>query len=202
MTIISRRIATPMSGKSQLAHQRISALGDAMTRAGARVRIARVLFGEGAGSVHVYGSFDTFKDGTQTSEKMVKDPLFIQLRADADADRAATWQGPEVFRTVYGEPSKYPVIVQREYQVARAHLKEALALLPEIEALNPATPMMAVVPVFAGDLARLLVVYYAQSLDDMSDYLDTTGSTKEFQALVLRAHAFGELKQSRVLQLV
>ena len=70
MTIISRRIATPISGKSQLAHQRISALGDAMTRAGARVRIARVLFGEGAGSVHVYGSFDTFKDGTQTSEKM------------------------------------------------------------------------------------------------------------------------------------
>jgi hypothetical protein len=56
--------------------------------------------------------------------------------------------------------------------------------------------------VFAGDLARLLVVYYAQSLDDMSDYLDTTGSSKEFQALVLRAHAFGELKQSRVLQLV
>jgi len=28
MTIISRRIATPISGKSQLAHQRISALGD------------------------------------------------------------------------------------------------------------------------------------------------------------------------------
>ena len=103
---------------------------------------------------------------------------------------------------MYGEPTKHPIVVQREYQVARAHLKEAVALLPEIAALSPATPMMGVVPVFAGDLARLLVVYYAQSLDEMSDYLDTTGSSKEFQALVLRAHAFGELKQSRVLQLV
>ena len=108
-------------------------------------------------------------------------------------------EGPYVYRTVFRETSKLPVLLQREYQVARQNLPEALKLLPEAYDATDKQPMTAVIPVFAPQMDRLVIVYYAESLEAMGRNLDRYGMSEAFQAVVQKAAQHGQLLAGRVL---
>ena len=51
--IISRRILTPILGKSNLVLNRAKSMQDILTKHGAKARVARIVAGDLAGSIHL-----------------------------------------------------------------------------------------------------------------------------------------------------
>jgi hypothetical protein len=128
------------------------------------------------------------------------DPAFAALRAESEQEPAARWEGPELWRTVYGEAKPdYPVLVQREYQMDRRHLKAAMALLPEVQKAVGDTPMVALVPTISSAMARFMVVYYAKSLIEVGQNMDKLATSEAFQSILVRAAETGTLTKARVL---
>ena len=64
MSITSRRVVTPIVGKTELAIERSKRLVAILNRAGATARAARVAIGDGAGNLEVYARFANFSAGT------------------------------------------------------------------------------------------------------------------------------------------
>ena len=98
MTVISRRIATPLTGKTALTISRAKSLAEIMERAGGRARVRKVIFGDGTGDIHLYGSFTDFTIGTKAVTAMGKDPAMAAWHAEREADPAAHLKGPEMYR--------------------------------------------------------------------------------------------------------
>jgi hypothetical protein len=171
-----------------------------MKRAGARTRIANVAWGDGARDIHLYGVFKDIEDGARAFVKLSEDPQAVALRTESENDPASIWEGPLVWRCAYGEPQpSFPVILQREYEVDRRHLKSALGLLPEVQALMPNVPILGVVPAIDSQMGRLLIAYYAASLVELGQNMDKFGTSESFQAILVRAAEHGKLTKSRVV---
>jgi hypothetical protein len=200
MTVISKRVFRPMPGKSALALSRVRRLGECLGRLGGRVRIAGVAWGDGARDVHLYGVFETMQAGAKAFAALAEDADAVKLRSESENDPASVWEGPEVWRAAFGQPRPdYPVMLQREYSINRRNLKRAVDLLPEVQALDANMPILGVVPVVSGDMARLMVGYYAKTLVDLGEGIDRVGMSDAFQAIVLRAAELGTLTRARVI---
>lgn len=199
MTVISRRVATPLPGKTALTIARAKSVADIMTRAGAGARIRRVIYGEGSGDIHLYGTFKDFASAGKCAVTMSKDPEMAKWQADREAEPSSRLIGPEVFRAAFGEPSQKPVILQRTWSIDRANVQNALALMPELQGITGDIPIMAVLPTVASALNEMLVVYYFDSLEHFGYKMDGVGMSPEFQKLVTKASAYGTLKNSRLL---
>jgi len=200
MTVISQRTFRPLPGKTAVLRERVHRLAEIMTRCGARTRIAHVAWGDGARDIHLYGVFDTVEAGAAMAAKMAADPVATALQAEVEKEPASVWEGPHVWRVAYGATKPdFPVILQREYEVDRRHLRSALALMPDVQALMPDVPMLAIVPVIAGDMGRLMIGYYAQSLVEMGKRIDQIGASEAFQSILVRAAEHGRLITSRVI---
>jgi hypothetical protein len=200
MTVISKRVFRPLPGKAALARSRVRRIGEILARLGARVRLASVAWGDGARDLHLYGVFETMQAGAKVFSALAEDAEHLKLRAESENDPASAWEGPEVWRTVFGQPrADHPVMLQREYSLDRRNLRRALDLLPEIQALDAGVPMIAVVPVVSGDMGRLMVGYYAKSLVDLGEAIDRVGMSEAFQAIVVRAAELGTLTKARAI---
>jgi hypothetical protein len=111
--------------------------------------------------------------------------------------------GPYVYRTVFGEPMAQPIIVQRQYQLSRANLQAAIAMLPDAKAaFSASTGMTVVVPVFAPEVERLIINYYMNSMSDLGKELDDNAMSSAFQNVVSKAASIGNLVTGRVLAAV
>jgi hypothetical protein len=200
MTIISKRVFRPLPGKAALAHSRIRRLSENLARLGGRVRLAAVAWGDGARDLHLYGVFDSMQAGAKVFSALGEDADSLKLRAESENDPASVWDGPEIWRTVFGQPRPdYPVMLQREYSIDRRNLRRALDLMPEIQALDANMPMIGVVPVVSGDMARFMVGYYAKSLVELGEAIDRVGMSEAFQAIVVRAAELGTLTKARAI---
>jgi hypothetical protein len=200
MTVISRRAFRPLPGNAALAHSRIKRLSEVLAKVGGRVRVCTVAWGDGARDLHLYASFQNMETGAKAFATMIEDPEGVKLRTESETDPASDWDGPEVWRTVFGEPQpNYPVMLQREYRIDRRHLKDAVAMLPEVQALAPDRPVIGVIPVVSGDMGRLMVGYYASSLVDLGERIDRVGMSEAFQKIVTRAAEFGTLTKARAI---
>lgn len=203
MTIIARRIAVPSAGNFDLALARAKRGAAIMAKAGAAVRVAKVIMGADAGNIETYARYADFSSGTRS-----------YVAASQDADNAALWKereakssgevmGPYIYRTVFGEVSAQPIMVQRMYHLPRQNLKSALALLPEARAVFDASVgMSAVIPVFDPQMDRLVISYYADSIEHLGQVLDAHAMSEAFQTVVTKASAFATLTSSRVLMVV
>ena len=205
MTVISVRRMTPQIGKTELATSRVRAMAGIVATAGGRVRIGQVVAGEGAGSMQLYAAFTDFASISKATLAIAADPARVKLLHERELNPAGEVVGPEVYRTVFGDVAPdYPVIMQREYRLPRENLQNALSLLPEIEKLGKSHDfkMMAVVPVIANDLGRMVVAYYSKTMEDLGRTIDEVGMSEEFQKIVTKANTFGVLEKSRVVKII
>jgi hypothetical protein len=205
MTIISVRKMTPTVGKTELATSRVRAMAGIVARAGARVRIGQVVAGEGAGSMHLYAAFEDFSSISRATLTIASDPARATLLHERELNPAGEVVGPEVYRTIYGDVApNYPIVMQREYRLPRENLQDALSLLPEIEKLGKSHDfkMMAIVPVIADDLGRMVVAYYNKTMEDLGKTIDEVGMSEKFQKIVTKANTLGTLEKSRVVKIV
>jgi hypothetical protein len=205
MTVISVRKMTPTVGKTELATSRVRAMAGIVARAGARVRIGQVVAGEGAGSLHLYAAFEDFSSISRATLTIASDPARATLLHERELNPAGEVVGPEVYRTIYGDVAPdYPIVMQREYRLPRENLQDALSLLPEIEKLGKSHDfkMMAIVPVIADDLGRMVVAYYNKTMEDLGKTIDEVGMSEKFQKIVTKANTLGTLEKSRVVKIV
>jgi hypothetical protein len=205
MTVISVRRMTPTVGKTELATSRVRTMAGIVATAGARVRIGQVVAGEGAGCIQLYAAFPDFVSIHKATITIAADPARVKLLHERESNPAGEVVGPDVYRTVFGDVAPdYSVIMQREYRVPRENLQNALSLLPEIEELGKSHDykMMAVVPVIADDLGRLIVAYYSRTMEDLGRTIDEVGMSEQFQKIVTKANTFGTLEKSRVVKII
>jgi hypothetical protein len=205
MTVISVRRMTPTVGKTELATSRVRTMAGIVATAGARVRIGQVIAGEGAGCIQLYAAFPDFVSIHKATITIAADPARVKLLHERETNPAGEVVGPDVYRTVFGDVAPdYSVIMQREYRVPRENLQNALSLLPEIEELGKSHDykMMAVVPVIADDLGRLIVAYYSRTMEDLGRTIDEVGMSEQFQKIVTKANTFGTLEKSRVVKII
>ena len=199
MTVISRRTLVPLTGKSELALERAKRLGGIIARLGGVVRVARVVAGGDVGSIEVLSRFQDFASATKTNAALATDPDMLKLWQERERDPSASVSGPYVYRSVWGEVSRLPVILQREYIVARQNLPDLIALLPEAHAAVGKQPMVATIPVFAPQMDRLVVGYYSESIEHLGRNVDQFGMSEAFQAVVQKASRHGAINSARVL---
>jgi hypothetical protein len=205
MTVISVRRMTPTVGKTELATSRVRTMAGIVATTGARVRIGQVVAGEGAGCIQLYAAFPDFVSISKATITIAADPARVKLLHERELNPAGEVVGPDVYRTVFGDVAPdYSVIMQREYRVPRENLQNALSLLPEIEELGKSHDykMMAVVPVIADDLGRLIVAYYSRTMEDLGRTIDEVGMSEQFQKIITKANTFGTLEKSRVVKII
>ena len=170
-----------------------------LTRSGATARALKVVMGDGVGNIEVLGRYPDFATGSKAAVAIAADPDNIALLAEREKIQSSILQGPYVYRDVYGEVSRQPVMLFREYQISRQNLKHAIELMPEVKAaMHASTGLFAVVPVFAPVMDRFGVSYYFDSLEDMGEKIDSHAMSPAFQAVVAKASQYGTLLNSSV----
>lgn len=205
MTVISARHVTPALGKMELAMERARTFCGIASRFGAKARVGQVIAGAGAGQVRFYSAYESFAQMGKAAEMMAADPSLIKLRQDRDHNPAGEMEGPIAARRVYGTPHEdYKITLQREWHMPRGNLSKAIEILPEIEAMGSDFDIKVngVVPVMANDLDRLMVVYWAKSLEELGNSIDHVGMSEAFQKKVVETSELGTLLRSRVLRMI
>lgn len=203
MTVISRRIIVPAQGKTDAAIAQAKALAEQASLTGTKTRLLKVIMGVDAGNLEMFVRFENFQDGIAGFQTLAASAGVSNARAQLEGSNVQSISGPYVYRTVFGEPSAQPILVQRQYQLSRANLQAAIALMPEVKAaFSEKTSVSAVIPVFAPEMDILAINYYMDSLSDLGKELDDSAMSPAFQNVVMKAAQIGKLTSARVLMVV
>ena len=205
MAIISRRILKPILGKSKTALERSSKYKDIMVSNGVKARLGMFVGGELNGAIQLTAAYTDMTSATKSFASLSKNKEIMELMSKRDDDPSGHLIGPEVYRSVYGQPSpEHNILLIREYEVDRKFLPQSIEILTEADALakDEDTNMLALYPVIADKMDTLYVVYYYSSFESMGDIIDRIGMSKEFQNLVNKANESGKLKASNVVRMI
>ena len=205
MAIISRRILKPILGKSKTALERSSKYKDLMVSNGVKARLGMFVGGELNGAIQLTAAYTDMTSATKSFASLSKNKEITELMSKRDDDPSGHLIGPEVYRSVYGQPSpEHNILLIREYEVDRKFLPQSIEILAEADALakDEDTNMLALYPVIADKMDTLYVVYYYSSFESMGDIIDRIGMSKEFQNLVNKANESGKLKASNVVRMI
>jgi len=205
MAIISRRILKPILGKSKTALERSKKYKDIMVSNGVKARLGMFVGGELNGAIQLTAAYTDMTSATKSFASLSKNKEIMELMSKRDDDPSGHLIGPEVYRSVYGQPSpEHNILLIREYEVDRKFLPQSIEILAEADALakDEDTNMLALYPVIADKMDTLYVVYYYSSFESMGDIIDRIGMSKEFQNLVNKANESGKLKTSNVVRMI
>lgn len=203
MAVISRRIIVPAQGKSDAALAQAKSLAEQTTQAGTQTRLLKVIMGADAGNIEMFVRFENFQQGISGFQSLAASAGVNSARAQLEGANVQSISGPYVYRSVFSEPTAQPVLVQRQYQISRANLQAAIALLPEVKAVfSERTGMTAVVPVFSPEMDRLIITYYMDSMAELGKELDESAMSPAFQNVVAKAAQLGTLITGRVMAVV
>ena len=202
MAIVSRRIAKPFPGKSEVVLSRVTKFRDLVIKAGAKARAAKFIGGSLNGSIQLTTIYENMTEATKSFEAYSKDPEMISLMKEREDNPAATLVGPEIYAGVFGSPSPdHNVLMLREYEMDRKSMPEAIELLSKVDKIvqKEDSKMLALRPIIADKMDTLFIVYYYSSIASMGDIIDRVGMSEEFQKLVNEASEYGTLTASNVL---
>ena len=205
MAIISRRILKPILGKSKTALERSTKYKDIMVSNGVKARLGMFVGGELNGAIQLTAAYTDMTSATKSFASLSKNKEIMELMSKRDDDPSGHLIGPEVYRSVYGQPSpEHNILLIREYEVNRKFLPQSIEILAEADALakDEDTNILALYPVIADKMDTLYVVYYYSSFESMGDIIDRIGMSKEFQNLVNKANESGKLKSSNVVKII
>ena len=205
MAIISRRILKPILGKSKTALERSTKYKDIMVSNGVKARLGMFVGGELNGAIQLTAAYTDMTSATKSFADLSKNKEIMELMSKRDDDPSGHLIGPEVYRSVYGQPSpEHNILLIREYEVDRKFLPQSIEILAEADSLakDEDTNILALYPVIADKMDTLYVVYYYSSFESMGDIIDRIGMSKEFQNLVNKANESGKLKASNVVRMI
>ena len=136
LNIISRRILRPSLGKSKIALNRATKYKDTMVSNVIKARLGLFVNDELNGSIQLTAAFQNMTIATKSFVELSKNKEIIDLMDKREVDPAGHLIGPEVYRSVYGQPSpEHNILLIREYKVDRKFLPQSIEILTEAHAL-------------------------------------------------------------------
>ena len=205
MAIISRRILKPILGKSKTALERSTKYKDIMVSNGVKARLGMFVGGELNGSIQLTAAYADMTSATKSFADLSKNKEIMELMSKRDDDPSGHLIGPEVYRSVYGQPSpEHNILLIREYEVDRKYVPQSVELLAEVEAIgkDEDTKILGLYPIIADKMDTLFVIYYYSSFESMGDIIDRVGMSEAFQNVVNKANEIGKLKASNVVRMI
>ena len=205
MAIISRRILKPILGKSKTALERSTKYKDIMVSNGVKARLGMFVGGELNGSIQLTAAYADMTSATKSFADLSKNKEILELMSKRDDDPSGHLIGPEVYRSVYGQPSpEHNILLIREYEVDRKYVPQSVELLAEVEAIgkDEDTKILGLYPIIADKMDTLFVIYYYSSFESMGDIIDRVGMSEAFQNVVNKANEIGKLKASNVVRMI
>jgi hypothetical protein len=205
MAIISRRILKPILGKSKTALERSIKYKDIMVSNGVKARLGMFVGGELNGAIQLTAAYTDMTSATKSFANLSKNKEIMELMSKRDDDPSGHLIGPEVYRSVYGQPSpEHNILLIREYEVDRKYVPQSVELLAEVEAIgkDEDTKILGLYPIIADKMDTLFVIYYYSSFESMGDIIDRVGMSEAFQNVVNKANEIGKLKASNVVRMI
>ncbi|MDB0048655.1 hypothetical protein N8310_07360 [Pseudomonadota bacterium] len=205
MAIISRRILKPILGKSKTALERSTKYKDIMVSNGVKARLGMFVGGELNGAIQLTAAYTDMTSATKSFASLSKNKEITELMSKRDDDPSGHLIGPEVYRSVYGQPSpEHNILLIREYEVDRKYVPQSVELLAEVEAIgkDEDTKILGLYPIIADKMDTLFVIYYYSSFESMGDIIDRVGMSEAFQNVVNKANEIGKLKASNVVRMI
>ena len=205
MAIISRRILKPILGKSKAALERSLKYKDIMVSNGVKARLGMFVGGELNGAIQLTAAYTDMTSATKSFASLSKNKEIMELMSKRDDDPSGHLIGPEVYRSVYGQPSpEHNILLIREYEVDRKYVPQSVELLAEVEAIgkDEDTKILGLYPIIADKMDTLFVIYYYSSFESMGDIIDRIGMSEAFQNVVNKANEIGKLKASNVVRMI
>ena len=205
MAIISRRILKPILGKSKTAVERSTKYKDIMVSNGVKARLGMVVGGELNGAIQLTAAYTDMTSATKSFADLSKNKEIMELMSKREDDPSGHLIGPEVYRSVYGQPSpEHNILLIREYEVDRKYVPQSVELLAEVEAIgkDEDTKILGLYPIIADKMDTLFVIYYYSSFESMGDIIDRVGMSEAFQNVVSKANEIGKLKASNVVRMI
>ena len=205
MAIISRRILKPILGKSKTALERSTKYKDIMVSNGVKARLGMFVGGELNGAIQLTAAYTDMTSATKSFASLSKNKEIVELMSKRDDDPSGHLIGPEVYRSVYGQPSpEHNILLIREYEVDRKYVPQSVELLAEVESIgkDEDTKILGLYPIIADKMNTLFVIYYYSSFESMGDIIDRVGMSEAFQNVVSKANEIGKLKASNVVKMI
>ena len=205
MAIISRRILKPILGKSKTALERSTKYKDIMVSNGVKARLGMFVGGELNGAIQLTAAYTDMTSATKSFADLSKNKEIMELMSKRDDDPSGHLIGPEVYRSVYGQPSpEHNILLIREYEVDRKYVPQSVELLSEVESIgkDEDTKILGLYPIIADKMDTLFVIYYYSSFESMGDIIDRIGMSEAFQNVVNKANEIGKLKASNVVRMI
>ena len=205
MAIISRRILKPILGKSKTALERSTKYKDIMVSNGVKARLGMFVGGELNGAIQLTAAYTDMTSATKSFANLSKNKEIMELMSKRDDDPSGHLIGPEVYRSVYGQPSpEHNILLIREYEVDRKFIPQSVELLAEVEDIgkDEDTKILGLNPIIADKMDTLFVIYYYSSFESMGDIIDRVGMSEAFQNVVSKANEIGKLKASNVVRMI
>jgi hypothetical protein len=205
MAIISRRILKPILGKSKTALERSTKYKDIMVSNGVKARLGMFVGGELNGAIQLTAAYTDMTSATKSFASLSKNKEIMELMSKRDDDPSGHLIGPEVYRSVYGQPSpEHNILLIREYEVDRKFIPQSVELLAEVEDIgkDEDTKILGLYPIIADKMDTLFVIYYYSSFESMGDIIDRIGMSEAFQNVVSKANEIGKLKASNVVRMI
>ena len=205
MAIISRRILKPILGKSKTALERSTKYKDIMVSNGVKARLGMFVGGELNGAIQLTAAYTDMTSATKSFADLSKNKEIMELMSKRDDDPSGHLIGPEVYRSVYGQPSpEHNILLIREYDVDRKYVPQSVELLAEVEAIgkDEDTKILGLYPIIADKMDTLFIIYYYSSFESMGDIIDRVGMSEAFQNVVNKANEIGKLKASNVVRMI
>ncbi|MDB2697487.1 hypothetical protein N9Y78_04520, partial [Alphaproteobacteria bacterium] len=195
----------PILGKSKTALERSTKYKDIMVSNGVKARLGMFVGGELNGAIQLTAAYTDMTSATKSFSDLSKNKEIMELMSKRDDDPSGHLIGPEVYRSVYGQPSpEHNILLIREYEVDRKFLPQSIEILAEADSLakDEDTNILALYPVIADKMDTLYVVYYYSSFESMGDIIDRVGMSEAFQNVVNKANEIGKLKASNVVRMI
>ena len=194
--IVSTLVAKPNPGGALVSLGRMNRGAAIMREHGLTVNIGRVMFGKDFGSLVMYAGSANYENHMKNMGAAMADPAFMTLQAEISGLPASAFtDGLRVWRNV-GEvdPEKYGFTNHRFYAVPGRSVADALAMLPDVQALAAAHGIGVNMSVSAFGSPMLLTAnYQASSLEAAGKAMDAMSQAPEFTKIVGEASKLGAL---------
>lgn len=204
MSVIAYTVIRPHRGRREIAEDRIRRAGDIYARLNAEVRISNIIAGPLTRCIVIQRRYADFTAASKTFQAAAADDEMKRLMQEGEHDPAGDFVvATDLNRTIHGDTKwdTHPVSHLRIYDLARDKLADALALIPEVEALvGPGdVNVVALTPITGQNMSSLTIAYQFKSVDHWAEQLDAVGTSETFQQIITRAAQYGTIRQSGVL---
>ena len=191
LAIVSRRILKPILGKNKLALERATKYKNIMVSQGIKARLGTFIGGELNSCLQLTAIYSDMTTATKSFTELSKNEEIMEMMSIREDDPSGHLIGPEVYRTIFGQPSgDHNILLIREYDVDRKYIPQTIELLNEVEkiAKDEDTKVLALYPIVSDKVDSLFIVYYYSSFESMGDIIDRIGMSDAFQYVVNRVN--------------